>query len=71
MSRNNHWRCSIKTSVLKYFAIFIGKKRELESLFDKFVPTQVFSCKYCEIFKDIYFEEDLQTAASECRLQQQ
>ena len=71
MSRNNHWRCSIKTSALKNFAKFIGEKRKLESLFDKFVPTKVFSCEYCEIFKDIYFEEHLQTAASECRLQQQ
>ena len=25
---------------------------------------QVFSCKYCEIFKNTYFEEHLGTAAS-------
>ena len=25
---------------------------------------QVFSCEYCEIFKNAYFEEHLQTAAS-------
>ena len=28
-------------------------------------PTQVFSCEYCEIFKNNYFEEHLLTAASE------
>ena len=64
MSRNNHWGCSIKKSVLKKFAIFIGRKPELESVFSKVVPTQMFSCEYCEIFKSTYFEEHLQTAAS-------
>ena len=28
------------------------------------ISTHVFSCEYCESFKDIYFEEHLQTAAS-------
>ena len=27
-------------------------------------PTQVFSCEYCEIFKNTYFEEHLRTAAN-------
>ena len=27
-------------------------------------PAQVFSCEYCEIFKNTYFEEHLQAAAS-------
>ena len=27
-------------------------------------PTQVFFCEYCEIFKNIHFEEHLRTAAS-------
>ena len=40
----------------------------LESLLRKVIPTQVFSCKYCEIFDNTYFEEHLRTAASECRL---
>ena len=31
----------------------------------KGTPTQVFSCEYCEIFKNTYFEEDLSTAASD------
>ena len=36
----------------------------LESLFSrvKKTPTQVFCCKYCEIFKNTYFEEHLQKA---------
>ena len=29
----------------------------------KKTPTQVFSCEYCKIFKNIYFEEHLPTAA--------
>ena len=29
--------------------------------------TQVFSCEYCEIFKNTYFEERLQTGASDKR----
>ena len=39
----------------------------LESLFNKVVgltPTQVFSRKYCEIFKSTYFEEYLGMGAS-------
>ena len=40
----------------------------LESFFNKVTdlqtPTQVFSCEYCEIFKNTYFEEHLQTTAS-------
>ena len=27
-------------------------------------PTQMFSCEYCEIFKNTYFEELLRTTAS-------
>ena len=39
----------------------------LESLSNKVAdtPTQVFSCEYCEIFKNTYFEKHLQTAG--CR----
>ena len=29
---------------------------------------QVFSCEYCEIFKDTYFEERLRTSASDMLL---
>ena len=44
---------SIETVEHKNFAIFTGKE----------TPRQVFSCKYCEIFKNTYFEEHLRTAA--------
>ena len=30
----------------------------------KETPTQVFSCEYCEILKNTYFEEHIRTAAS-------
>ena len=59
-----------KSCSLKFCNIHM-KKTELESVFNKVVPTQVFSSKYCNIFINTYFEEHLRTAASECRLQQQ
>ena len=34
-------------------------------LYSRETPTQMFSCKYCEIFKNNYSEEHLRTAASE------
>ena len=40
-----------------------------ESLFNKGLEketlTQLLSCKYCEMFKNTYFEEHLRTAASD------
>ena len=70
MSRNSHWRCSIKKAVLKNLAISIGKHL-CWNLFNEVVPTQLFSCEYHEIFKNTYFKKHLRTAASACRLQQQ
>ena len=35
-----------------------------EKIYYKENPPQVFSCKYCEFFKNIYFEELLRMAAS-------
>ena len=58
-------------SVLENFAIFTGKRCFGLNLFFKkkqraWRPlTQVFSFKYCEIFKNTFFEEHLQTAASD------
>ena len=34
---------------------------------EKWTLIQVFFCKFCESFKSTYFEEHLQTAASEMR----
>ena len=36
----------------------------IEKIYLKENPPQVFSCKYCEIYKNSYFEEHLRTAAS-------
>ena len=35
------------------------------TVFRKETPTQVFSCEFCELFKNSYFVEDLQTTGSE------
>ena len=51
-----------KIGVLKNFAIFTGKY--LWWIYSKENQTQVFSCEYCKIFKNTYFEEHLRTAAS-------
>ena len=39
-------------------------EHERLQLYSKQTPTQVLSCEYCETFKNTYFEEHLQTAAS-------
>ena len=41
--------------MLESFSNFIKKRQ---------TPTQVFSCEYCEIFKNTYSEEHLRTVAS-------
>ena len=59
---------SFKKAVLKNFAIFTGKQlfwNPFFQLYQKETPTEVFSCEYCEIFKNTYFEEHLLTADSE------
>ena len=50
---------------VKNIAIFTGKHLGWSLILLKYPPTQVFSCEYCEIFKNIYFEEHLRTAASD------
>ena len=51
--------------VLKNFAIFHKKTPLLKALFWTLFPTQVFSCEYCEVFKNTHFEEHLRTSASD------
>ena len=59
-----------KIDILKNLAMFTGKHLCYScragglQLYYKEIPTQVLSCEYCEIFKNTYFEEHLQTAAS-------
>ena len=66
--RSGHWRCSVKKRVLKNFAKFTGKHL-CQSLFSNNVSSQslalVFSCEFCEISKNTFFTEHLQTTASE------
>ena len=46
--------------------VFFYKAADLQACnLLKKTPTQVFSCEYCEISKNNYFEELLRTAASE------
>ena len=66
--RSSHRRCSMKKGVLENFAKFIGKHL-YQSLFFKSCRPQpcnfikkgtlakVFSCKFCEIFKNTFFTE--------------
>ena len=69
-----HQWFSVKKGVLKNSTKFIGKHlcgslslNQVAGLRPatllKKIPTQVFSCEFCEIFKNTYFVEHLQTAA--------
>ena len=73
-SRSSHQRCSIKKAILKNFCSIHRKTPVSESLFDKVVGlytcnfikktlTQMFFCEYCNIFKNTYFEKQLQMTA--------
>ena len=59
----------MKKAVLKNFAIFVGKLQSCNFIkktpTNFFTPTLVFSSEYCEIFKSIYLEEHLITAAAD------
>ena len=56
--RSSHRRCSVRKSVLKNFTKFTGK----ETL------AQLFSCEFCEIFKNTLFIEHLWETASKAKL---
>ena len=52
-SRSNHPECSVKKVFLK-----IAKLKETpvpQTLLKKRLLAQLFSCEFCEIFKNIYF----------------
>ena len=66
-----HRRCSIKKAVFQGFAIFTVKHlcwslflMKVQALWAERIetPTQVFSCEYCEVSRNTYFEERLRTA---------
>ena len=61
--RGRHRRCSVKKGAPKKFPNFTGKylcwslfliKHSGQKLHEKETPTLAFSCKICEIFKNIY-----------------
>ena len=61
-----------KKGILRNFTIFTGKNLcwslfliKLPVWSPQETPIQMFSSKYCEIFKNSYFKEHLQTAASD------
>ena len=57
MSRNTNWWSSMKRNCPLKCCNIYRNKPELDSLFNKFVPPQVFSHEYCEIFKNTNLEE--------------
>ena len=69
MCRSSHRRCSIEKGVLKNFAKFTGKSLCRKIFLNKVAGSlQVFSCEFCEIFKNNYFVEHLQMAASKSEI---
>ena len=64
---SSHPEVSCKKDVLRYFAEFTGKHL-CQSLFfiKKETLGQMFSCKFCEIFKNIFFHSTPPVAASVC-----
>ena len=63
--RSSHPGVFYKKGVLKNFAKFTGK-HQCQSLFfnKKETLAQVFSCEYCEIFKNTFYAEHLRVTAS-------
>ena len=70
--QNSHRRCSVRNGVLRNFAKFTGKHLCQSLYFNKvacnFIKietlAQVFSCEFCDIFKNAFFTEHLQANAS-------
>ena len=68
--RNSHRKCSVKKGVLRNFAKFTGKhlcqslSYSLCNFIKKETLAQVFSCEFCEIFKNNFFKRTPPVAAS-------
>ena len=54
---------SLRTIILKNMC-----ERLLLNFIQKEAPTQVFSCEFCQLIKNTYFAEGLQTTSSEIRV---
>ena len=66
--RTSHWRCFVRKGVLRNFAKFTGKHLCQASVYNftkKETLAQVFSCKFCEIYKNTFCTEHLWATASE------
>ena len=63
--RSSHQRCYLKVGVIKNFVKFT-RKHLCQGLFFNLIKketlAQVFSCEFCEIFKNIFFTEQLQVS---------
>ena len=71
--RSNHWRCFVKKGVLRNFAKFTKKHLchtpvpsglRPASFLKKESLAQLFSCEFCEIYKNTFFTEHLRTTTS-------
>ena len=51
MSRNSHWRCSMKKAVLKNFAIFIGKTLSWSLFLIKLFQHRCFTVNMAEFLR--------------------
>ena len=55
LDRSSHQRCSVRRGVLKHFTKFTGKHpywSQACNFIKKETPAKVFSCEFCEIFKN-------------------
>ena len=63
--RSSQRRCSVIKGVLRNFAEITWRKTTTGLHFiKKETPTQVFSCEFCEFFKNTFFTEHLRKTAS-------
>ena len=68
--KSSNRKCSVNKVVVKYFAIFANFAGNhlcwylfliKLQVFGPATSLKVFSCEYCEIFKNVYFQEHLQS----------
>ena len=62
--RSSHRKSSIEKDVLEIFTKFTGKHLCQSLFFNNKTLPQVFSCEFCEIFRNIFFTEHLRVTAS-------
>ena len=65
---SNHQRCSVRKCVLRNFAKFALKHLRQSLFLKKDTLAKVFSCEFCEIFKNTLLTEHLWATASELKV---